>query len=260
MSNVLIKIGSLNAYEHVPNVLDPSTPPPIGYAGVTDGKKKLPVLIMLPGKGEIGTDAKKLLVYGPSKFIQSGWNPQDMIIISVQPLAEWANPAYIDAIMNNVNARYKNISDGRIFMTGLSAGAYAINNYIGKDQFYSKKVSAVVTMSAVEPESYFNPAFFTQPAWGFCGISDSWYDKMKKLYSAKKFTSYIGGHGGWNKFYDPAYKENGHNIYEFLLSTTETDTGTPPVEPQDPEEPEVKAPYPVSLLMSDGSTRLISKE
>lgn len=217
--NVLTKLGTLNSYEHVP-----------------ESKSKLPVLVFLPGKGEVGTDATKLLVNGPSKFINEGWNP-NFIIVSVQPTAEWANPAYVDAIVNNVIARYKDRSDGRLFLTGLSAGAYAIQNYIGYSKAYSDKITAIVSMSAPEPEKYFNAAYFTQPAWGFCGKDDSWYTKMKTLYDSnhKMFTTYNNGHCCWNQFYDPKYTEGGLNIYDFLLQAKAGDGGVsnPPTGPKE---------------------------
>lgn len=260
MSNVLIKLGSLNAYEHVPNVAVAGSLIP--YIGVAAGKSKLPVLIMLPGKGEVGLTASKLLLYGPSKFINEGWSPQDMIIISVQPIAEWANPIYVDGIVNNVIARYKNVSDGRLMMTGLSAGGYAINNYIGYRKEFSDKVTAVVTMSTPEPEKYFRAENFTQPAWGFCGTADSWFEKMKSLYTVtrKKFTAYPSGHSGWNKFYDPSYKEDGQSIYDFLKAAgLGGEQPEVPEEPEQPEEPNEPCPYPISILMSDGTSRAISK-
>lgn len=247
MSNVLFKVGTLNAYEHVPQV-----------------SGKLPVIVFLPGKGEVGTDASKLLINGPSKFIQDGWAPQNAIYVSVQPTAEWANPAYVDTIVNNIKSRYSAVSDGRLLLTGLSAGAYAIDNYIGQSAENSAKVTAVVSFSAPEPETYFNPAFFTQPAWGFCGNNDSWYDKMKKLFTvttSKKFTTMGGyGHNGWNNFYNPLWKENGVSVYDFLIAQG-SGSVTPPVQP--PDVPVVTPPvpnavYPVAVLMSDGTQRAVS--
>src|SRR6187551_1675839 len=130
MANKSFYIGTLNAYEHVPQV-----------------SGKLPVLIMFPGKGEVGTTASKLLVNGPSKFINDGWDPLNMIIVSVQPIVEWASPDYVTTIITNIIARYKDKSDGRLFLTGLSAGGYAIVNWLGKDAANAKKVTAIAVMS-----------------------------------------------------------------------------------------------------------------
>jgi len=220
MANKLFYIGTLNAYEHVPQV-----------------SGKLPVLVMFPGKGEVGSTASKLLLNGPSKFINDGWDPSNMIIVSVQPIVEWPSPDYVSTIITNIIARYKDKSDGRLFLTGLSAGGYAIVNWLGKDAANAKKVTAIAVMSTPEPEPYFNPSFFTTPAWGFCGDKDSWYDKMKKLFTStgKKFTTMVGyGHSGWNDFYNPAWKENGLNLYDWLDKQTAV-TVTPPTE-QTPKE------------------------
>src|SRR5215207_4437060 len=77
----LADICGLNAYVHLPDDYD--------YSGHT-----YPVIIFFPAMTEIGRDDKKLLVYGPAKFIQDGYNMQfnvdgvleKPIILAIQPI------------------------------------------------------------------------------------------------------------------------------------------------------------------------------
>src|SRR5690606_24761570 len=84
----LTSIDGWNAYVHLPDEYNDS----VG--------KQYPLILFIPGLGEIGTDPSKLLIYGPAKFIKEGHNMQFMvngklekpIVISMQPSAAWPHP------------------------------------------------------------------------------------------------------------------------------------------------------------------------
>src|SRR6476661_1322836 len=81
----LTTIDGWNAYVHLPNDYTDSV------------TKKYPVIIFVPGLGEVGTDPSKLLVYGPSKYVNEGHNMiftvngkvEKPIVISIQPASAW---------------------------------------------------------------------------------------------------------------------------------------------------------------------------
>lgn len=113
----LTQIDGWNAYVHLPDDYNDSV------------NKRYPLICFIPGTGETGTTASKLLTYGPSKFVAQGHNMQFMvngklekpIVISLQPVNLWPNAWTINKKLDSVFARYR-CDLQRINVTGLSMG------------------------------------------------------------------------------------------------------------------------------------------
>lgn len=195
---------------------------------------KHPLFLFIPGNGEVGNNRQLLYNNGPLKFIKEGWNPS-FIVAGAQPLTPWAKWDFLNAVLTDLVARY-NIDTTKIYLTGLSGGAYCIYSYINNMHRLRYKPMAVVPMSMNIEASCGSFLFGTDylcgsdlnwrqlASWGLCGQSDAHYPRMNRFFNLlrsggynTKFTAYQGGHGGWNDYYSPAYKENGLNIYEWCL-------------------------------------------
>lgn len=190
------------------------------------GAHKSPLLLFIPGNGEVGSNRELLYTHGPLKFVREGWQP-DFIIVAAQPPAQWPNHTFINTVLLEVVKRY-NVDTTRIYLTGLSAGAYAIYQYMANLPSMKYRPRAVVPMSMVIESSCTGYLcgndlnWSTVASWGFCGSGDSPFLKMRKFWEqmaaadyTTRWTTYSGGHGGWNAFYNPSYRENGRNIYEW---------------------------------------------
>jgi len=222
----LTKIDGWNAYVHLPDDYNDS----LG--------KKYPLICFIPGTGETGTIASKLLTYGPSKFVADGHNMQFVvngklekpIVISLQPVNLWPNAWTINRKLDSVLARYR-CDLQRINVTGLSMGGWSWDNYVDNyDPYYNSRITSIVSMSAPPPDNTVNAislmrfyALAGGTAWFFEGNLDlRGNDKIRDTMNSyvpgsARYTLYPGGHGGWNTFYNPTWLENGESIYTWML-------------------------------------------
>ncbi|PWT97797.1 MAG: hypothetical protein C5B52_13200 [Bacteroidetes bacterium] len=234
----LTKINGWNAYVHLPDDYNSTT-------------QLYPVIIFVPGIGEIGTDPSMLLKYGPSHFMSIGVNMNQFtvggqtvkpIFVSIQPPTSYPQPAAMQTMFDSISARFR-VDPNKFYGTGLSMGGFAFDNYITYSATYAQKFTALVPMSAVVPNYPFtNFQWFAKAGgkwWAFQGDQDG--SRMMpditdtlNVYApgSAKITIYSGGHCCWNNFYDPNYRESGQNIYEWMLSFTKSGSG--PVVNQNP--------------------------
>jgi len=230
----LTKINGWNAYVHLPD----------DYAST--GTQTYPAIFFFPGTGEVGTNAAALLNYGPSNFINSGWNGQVVlngvtykpIIISLQPPALYPNVYQTDAAIQAAVAAYR-IDPKRISLTGLSHGGWMSEMYA---MAFPNKIASVVAVTAVKPDD--NPAYptpfatFAQDCGHYLGyeqIND--FRDMQTIANTMSAAVpgsgiYIqtnvggGGHCCWNTWYNPtntqSYKLNGvagnWTMYQFMMA------------------------------------------
>ena len=219
----LTTIDGWNAYVHLP----------AEYADSTT--KKYPLICFIPGTGECGTDASKLLNYGPSKYVAAGNKMEFMvngklekpIVISLQPAALWPSAYNVNRKLDTIFSRYR-IDLQRVNATGLSMGGWAWDNFVDNySPVYTNKVTSIVSMSAPPPDNgYGNMKYFALAGgtmWAFEGNSDlrgldQIRDTMNRAVTGSaRYTLYIGGHCCWNNFYDPSFTENGESIYTWML-------------------------------------------
>lgn len=214
----------------------------------------LPTVAFIPGLGEENTDVNGLYVHGPMRFIRdNGWRPP-FIVMGIQPSTGWPNRLFIHHMMDTLISRAElHINKDRVTLTGLSAGANCIYDYmifLYTNPTWLKPASLIPMSYAVngsclaDPTNYWSnylcaadEPWHCTPSWGFCGTGDSFYGRMETFFTQmqaagwpqKKFTPYAGGHGGWNDYYNPTYKQSFNgvmmNIYEWGTQSTFTSAG-----------------------------------
>lgn len=197
---------------------------------------------------------------GPTYPRENGWDGSatvggtnyKFIIVSPQSTS-WSTPGDgVSVFIDYVKANYS-VDTNRIYITGLSAGGQTVQEYMsGMLQNTSTTSTPISNMStlpaAAVPMSiagYMSTAGQSNGtvadsvhAWGFGGNSDglgentvAWMDSLnvRKAGIARK-TLYVGGHGGWNAFYDPSYTENiggtNMNIYQWMLQFSRAPSGS----------------------------------
>ncbi|MGZ3844807.1 MAG: carboxylesterase family protein [Flavisolibacter sp.] len=224
---------------------------PEGYSNNTG--TSYPLIIFFHGAGEIGNDSSglsRILKNGPLKHVANGSFPSSFTVngqtyrfIILGPQLDSADNSYPDEVDNIIEFAKKNyrVDKSRIYLTGLSFGAGVSWNYVGKNANYARKIAAMVPIA-----SYLNDtkdAFkitngkaqvigaSNLPIWATHNQRDnvcplSWVvdatNQVKNSNASMKpqpkltiFDEY--GHEGWTKTYDPSFKENNMNIYEWML-------------------------------------------
>ncbi len=220
----LTTIDGWNAYVHLPAEYNDSV------------TKQYPVIIFLPGIGELGTVASKLLVNGPSKFVAAGHNMEfnvngkveKPIVISLQPRDPWPpSAAVLNRRIDSIVVRWR-CDVRRINGTGLSAGASSWGTYVaGGQTVMTNRLASMAVMSGGVPEtgisSIKNYIVNGGKWWGLEGSTDPLnMDKLRdtcNFYKAAsaRYYRYTGGHCCWNTYYNPTWNENGESIYTWML-------------------------------------------
>jgi len=199
--------------------------------------KKYPLLVFLHGSGEVGngtTDLPKVLNNSIPNLIQNNKFPANFtndhysfIVISPQ-FKGWPTPDDVKTVINYAISNYR-IDTTRIYVAGLSMGGGATWDFAGD---YSSKVAAIVPISGAsfaEEKRCANIASNKVAVWAFHNSGD----KIVAPTVSKQFVEKINGnhaepaakltifesvdHDAWTKATDPNYKENGMNIYEWML-------------------------------------------
>lgn len=216
---------------------------PDGY----DPAKKYPILIMMHGQGEQGNgtaaDLQKLLKIPPLSLISSGKLNLPWIVVAPQ---EKGSPyAYdITATLDYlINAKY-GIDETRAYLGALSAGAVGLWD-LARNMAVKRFAAMVVCSGAWDiqnsPQAAGSKVFRDEqfPIWAFHNQSDnsvpvthttSWIAAINAP-TAKKTILPTTGHDSWVKAFDPTFKEDGKNVYEWLaqFTTKRGEIGTPVV-------------------------------
>lgn len=192
-----------------------------GYYYRPSAAGKYPVVIFFHGAGEVGSDsvsAKSLLKIGPLNFINTGWRP-NLVIFAIQ-VSYWSpSPDMCRYILENDPDIFPFWDRVNILWTGISAGGQRTLEALSL-----KYPGSFVPMSPAAID--FNKIDFSVPyhVWDFHATNDNvcpfkfsfdLVDMFNKVFpGSAKLTTYLGGHGDWNQFYNPVYK-NPQSIYEF---------------------------------------------
>ncbi len=91
------------------------------------GKDKKPLIIFLHGSGEKGEDVELVKVHGPFKYLKT--HELDAYVLAPQCPKEtyWESESLYQLIKKIINEN-KNIDESRIYLTGLSMGAWGAWN------------------------------------------------------------------------------------------------------------------------------------
>lgn len=237
----------------------------------------LPAFMFVTGLGESGSDPSKIYINGPMHFIQAGWKP-NFIVIGIQ-----SNNVYgpmdikgLQGVIDGLSDPSYRIDWNKYYLTGLSYGAATVGGYIQlQTDTLFKKPTALIHMSmniyGLCGSYYDNSQYLCKndlrfasiPAFGFCGNGDGFLDAMGKFWALltkagykNKFHVYSGGHGGWNSFYDPTWKDtDGLNIYDWALQYSSGAAVIPPVVvPPVVIPPTAKTIKSITVLYTDGTT------
>ncbi len=229
---------------------------PQGYSST--GSTLHPLLIFVHGMHEYGNggaaELGRVLKHGPSKLIKAGTFPTSFtvngktfkfVILSPQFKAG-VSPSHIGGIIDYAISHYK-VDPKRIYLTGLSAGGGAIEN-VAADGTVGKRVAALVAFAGNGSSSAAKAATIVNNNVAFWGIHNM-YDNVvsssktinyvnyilgaKSTANAKKTITGMGGgasHDCWTPRFVDTWRENGMNIYEWMLQyQRSTTTNTPPV-------------------------------
>lgn len=214
--------------------------------------ERFPLILFFHGDGETGSTKEDLAKIfqnassgGPAYFIAHDLWPDSFysykddkyyepIVISPQSASWSTDYKVVGVIIKELLARYS-IDTSRIYLMGLSAGGWTIWNYSAHyHQLPPYPAAAIVPMSMATNASSMDASYIVSDSvrvWGFGDVSgDVWGLQTRKGLSylnrlvpgIARFTDTRGsGHGGWENYYDPKYREyiGGHNvnIYEWML-------------------------------------------
>jgi predicted peptidase len=202
-----------------------------------DAKKKYPLVIFLHGAGERGSDNEKQLRHGANDFASDEimtkypafvmvpqcpdnekWSDVDWSAMS-STLPE--NPSRsLSATMKAVEAlaREFSIDSKRLYITGLSMGAYGTWDALSR---WPEEFAAAATVCGGGDPAYAR-RMKDVPIWAFHGDEDmavkvqrsrEMIEALKAAGGTPKYTEYAGvGHDSWTRTYaDPA-------LYEWLFA------------------------------------------
>jgi dienelactone hydrolase len=207
--------------------------------------RNYPLIVFVHGLGELGNgtsaDLPKLLNcwYALPRLIADGGFPasfnvdgqqQGFIILSPQFKA-WPSGADINDIINYAVQNYR-VNQNRIYVTGLSMGGGATWDFAAA---YPAKAAAIVPVCGASwPDQSKAQAIANAklPVWAthndFDGTVPASYTKdwVANITNAggiaKKTIWQSNSHDAWTKTYDPSYRENNLNVYEWMLQYQKT--------------------------------------
>ncbi len=241
---VSMTANSKGYYEYLPQGYDPN------------GTATYPLLIFIHGMGETGDGSAaslpKVLYNGPPRLINQGIFPTSFtvngqthkfIVISPQ-FVGWPLHPDIQAIINYLVQNYR-VNTNRIYLTGLSMGGGAVWDYAGENTTYAGRLAAIVPVCGASYPEYSRARHMAEanlPVWATHNEQDGTvpvsytneYIRQINLAPApnplaKKTIWQSSSHDAWSKTYDPNYRENGMNVYEWMLSYQRGGSNPPPV-------------------------------
>ena len=259
-------ITNSNAYyEYLPQGYNPA------------GSETYPLLLFIHGLGELGVGDSwtlpMVLRNGPPRWINYGGWPQSFtvngqthkfIVISPQFVA-WPSSWDIDNIITYCIQNYK-VNPNRIYMTGLSMGGGVTWNYASENSTFANRLAGIVPICGASWPDMTRSRIMAGanlPVWATHndgdGIAPLFYtvDYVNQINLApsptplaKKTIFVSTSHDAWSTTYNPSWRENGLNIYEWML---QYQRGNPPVPNQ---LPIARAGANITLALPANSTTL----
>lgn len=213
--------------------------------GYNSGDQKYPLLIFFHGAGEKGngseTQLSRVLANGTPKQINAGTFPKSFtvngntykFIVIAPQITDSPVPSDVDNILNYVIAHYR-VDTLRIYLTGLSMGGGVVWEYPGESFTYASRISAIVPVCGAAWPANFrceNIAADNLPVWathnngdgtvplsyttGFVNGINSQNPPPNPRAKMTIFNS--SSHDAWTATYDLNFKEEGLNVYEWML-------------------------------------------
>ena len=191
---------------------------PIDYYKRTD--TQFPLLLFLHGGGESGSDLEKVKKHGPPKQITGGQTFPFIMLAPQNPHPKqlWDDSAVL-ALLEDIRENYR-VDDTRIYLTGLSRGAYGTWRLAVQ---YPDTFAAMIAISGEAPSNYAT-WIGDMAIWVFHGEDDSAIDieasvrmvqRLREAGNPVKFTWYNNaGHDVWTRTFDNP------KVYQWLLKQT----------------------------------------
>lgn len=217
---------------------------PQGYpaAGVT-----YPLILFVHGTGEKGpgtaTTLPLVLRNGIPKLINDGTFPtsftvggQTFRVMVISPQfggSGFPSVNDVNAMINYAIANYP-VDINRIYLTGLSMGGGVTWYYPGYNSYFASRIAAIVPVCGAHdltPNDASNIAGSNMPVWATHNNGDPTVDSIRTYQNidiinnrtnppnplAKKTIFVASGHDAWSRTYNPTFRENGLNVYEWML-------------------------------------------
>lgn len=183
-----------------------------------DTKEKKPLLIFLHGSGEKGTDIEKVKVHGPFKYLKN--HDIDAYVLAPQcPENEYWNEEILYRLILKIQ-KENNIDSSRIYLTGLSMGAWGAWNLAFA---HPETFAALVPIAGFVDRIPMIEGCKIKgiPIRIFHGLLDdvvnvdysiAIYKKLKNCNANVQLTIFDdAGHDSWSKVYD------NQEIYDWML-------------------------------------------
>lgn len=206
--------------------------------------KNYPLILFIHGGGQYGSgagDLPRLLTEGIPKLLKEKKFPASFesdgrrysFIVAIPQFKNFPDNDAVAAMLSYTRANYR-VDTSRMYLVGFSLGGRVVCDYSAA---YPESIAAFVTMSGV---SSFDIAGKSSsigraglPAWGFHNRPDQvfyWQDTRdfitginaaaalpRSLLTIFEDSTGIQQHDSWTKATDPMYKEQGKNMYEWML-------------------------------------------
>ncbi|HYE55601.1 MAG TPA: alpha/beta fold hydrolase [Chitinophagaceae bacterium] len=201
--------------------------------------KNYPLLVFIHGMGQLSSGTAKLSSIsetGVAKLLQQQQFPASFnvngkahsFIVAAPQFANWATAADVNSFIDYMVETYR-VDAGRIYIAGFNMGGAVAWEFAGA---HPDKVAAIIPIAGpswADEKRSSTIASNGIGVWAFHNTEDKVVlaDVSKKIIekvnsfnpkSAAKLTLFNSGeHDAWTKATDPSYKENGLNIYEWML-------------------------------------------
>jgi predicted esterase len=221
--------------------------------------KKYPLVIFTHGIGESGNDIKKVYKHGLPKVLKNGYRPPfEFIMVALQGPKFSVSPYWLPGILEDCQKQWS-INTNRIYLTGLSAGAWGTygSQLNISPEFASKFAAIVVYAGAAESANRRHLDWWGKsktPLWAVVGKNDKVFVRQntymvsqinKRVPRLATLTIRPGvGHGGWDDMYKGNVKLNGKNMWEWLYQFDRSNKNFPKPSGSKPEPIPVPQPTP----------------
>ncbi|RYG05822.1 MAG: T9SS type A sorting domain-containing protein [Chitinophagaceae bacterium] len=217
-----------------------------------------PVIIFLHGQGDLGngtSDLPTLLNHALPRFINEGRFPSTFtvngashqFIVMIPQFVNWPSPADVNGVIEYVKRTYK-ANANRIYITGSSMGGGGTWETAASSGGYISKIAAIVPVcgaSGYDQSKGNRIADARLPVWATHNSNDpkvsvnNTHNYISGILNrnasapVKKTIFNAADHDAWTLTYDPNFREDGKNIYEWMLGYAKNSGGTstnrPPV-------------------------------
>jgi hypothetical protein len=210
---------------------------PANYSKTT---KKYPLIIFIAGGGQLGTvdiELRYLLQDGLMKLLSEKKFPPNFkvndknysFIVLTPQLSQVPTNAEMLSFLNYARANYR-IDESRIYFSGLSMGGIVASDM---GAAYTSQIAAIAPIAGVFYEGVTAKcekiAKGNLPVWTFHNNDDPQINVLVAEYFTSEIMSFnpaivpkltifkAYGHDAWQEALNPAYKEDGKNVYEWML-------------------------------------------